>query len=159
MWSLGVAFTTRSTDNELWVIGYESQKMNSDYLCGIVPCMPLLPWCFCKEHLDFDEGITYLTLIRFAGCYVNNLVTLVGCFVFVFLNYMFSTSYYGKQQLKHLAALCIKHIFIGPERANFVPCSIIISKQYLNCTETIKLQHTVKVQRDILQGNSMIDLK
>lgn len=36
-------FTVRSTDNELRVIGYESQKMNSDYLCGIVPCMALLP--------------------------------------------------------------------------------------------------------------------
>lgn len=33
-------FTTQSTDNELRVIAYESQKMNSDYLCGIVPCMP-----------------------------------------------------------------------------------------------------------------------
>lgn len=72
------------------------------------------------------------------------------CFVFNFLKYMFIESYDGKQQLKCLAALCIKLIFIGPERANFVPYSIIIGKQYLNCTETSKLQHTVKVQRDIL---------
>lgn len=39
----GCCFPVWSTDNELQVIGYESQKMNSDYLCGTVPCMPLLP--------------------------------------------------------------------------------------------------------------------
>lgn len=80
-------------------------------------------------------------------------------FVSIFLKCMFIESYDGKQQLKHLATLCIKLIFIGPERVNFVPYSIIISKQYLNCTETSKLQHTVKVQRDTLQGNSMTGLK
>lgn len=80
-------------------------------------------------------------------------------FCFCFLKLYVQRIVLWQAALKHLAALCIKHVFIGPERANFVPCSIIISKQYLNCTETIKLQHTVKVQRDILQGNSMIDLK
>lgn len=74
----------------------------------------------------------------------------------MFLKCMFTD---GKQQLKHLATLCIKLVFIGPERVNFVPYSITISKQYLNCRETSKLRHTVKLQREILQGNSMIGLK
>lgn len=80
-------------------------------------------------------------------------------FVFIFLKCMFIESYDGKQQSKHVVTLCIKLTFIGLGRVNFVPYSIIISKQYLNCTETSILQHTVKVHRDILQGNSMIGLK
>lgn len=34
--------TTQSTDNELRVIGYESPKMNSDYLRGAIPLAPFL---------------------------------------------------------------------------------------------------------------------
>lgn len=38
-------------------------------------------------------------------------------------------SYGGRQQLKYFASPHLKLIFIGPERVNFVPYSIIISKQ------------------------------
>lgn len=65
--------TPRSTDNELRVIGNESLKMNSDYLRGAIPLCSLPPWRFCKEHLDFEESIMHLTLIRFAVCWVNKL--------------------------------------------------------------------------------------
>lgn len=39
----GYSPTTRSTDNELRVIGNESLKMNSDYLRGAIPLSSLPP--------------------------------------------------------------------------------------------------------------------
>lgn len=65
--------TTQSTDNELRVIGNESLKMHSDYLRGAIPLCSLPPWRFCKEHLNFEDSIKHLTLIRFAVCWVNKL--------------------------------------------------------------------------------------
>lgn len=41
--------------------------------------------------------------------------------VFIFSKCMFIESHDGKQQLKHVATLCIKLTFIGPEKGEFCP--------------------------------------
>ena len=63
--------------------------MNSDYLRGAIQLCSLPPWCFCKEHLDFEESIKNFEKALKISEEENDLESYTLCLAQLAISYIF----------------------------------------------------------------------